>query len=244
MELTHSLFILLNISYNSSNYPAFHFANTVCELVRYIRAPYFIISSTAKFILSNLHEHLDCEQLLTLELEEKEIIYCVQVLKSAITSPDFTTEGFSVHELLQILGNFTHPSYCTVKSSKLSAESHSKKIESHPKKKEKPKKLSYFDQKMLEVAEKLAKNCFILNQFQVIPLLEECLSHSKFQGLACRLLWNLLHQRGIKKEMDSNYPNIYSVLDTMKAFCDSADQLICHCCLWLLGKANEKGKYR
>ena len=229
-RLTHSLFTLLNISYNTSNYPAFFFAFTINELLPYIRAPYFMVSSTAKFILSNLHGNLDCEQLLVLSLEENEADYCVKRLHEAVNSPDFKAEGFATHELLHILDNFTNLSYCKPS------------LGSFPSKKGKAKKPSYFDQLMLEVADKFANNCLLLTRLKILPLLEKFLTHpNKFQGQACKLLWNLLHQDKIKHELEANYPNVCHQIQDMKGVASEKDQQIIYCCLWQLEVENREG---
>ncbi len=192
----------------------------------------FDLSSTARFILSCLHRHLDCEQLISLKIKEKEANYCVKSLQNAIVSPDFKADGFAVHELLQILTNLTHPSHSAV-IKMISTKSHSKK-----------EKTSYFDQKMLEAAETSEHNCFILNQFKIIPLLDDYIfKEMVFQHQACKLLWNFLHQDGFKDEITSNHSGICeSVHHIMQNITSTPDdQLLCHCCLWLLGEPEEKG---
>ena len=236
--LLNSLCTLLNISYGPLNYPAFYFADTVCEVIPYITINNFDISSTAKFILSCLHTHLDCEQLFSLMLEEEEVEYCIKTLKGAIVSQDFKSGGFAVHELLQILTNFTHPSYSTSIKTLSSNKPQSKK--------ENPKRLSNFDQKMLAVNEMLTKNCINLKQFKIIPLLDYIFKEMVFHAQTCRLLWNLLHCDAFREEVMSKYSGIYEAVSQMMKEVSHVqdDHHLYYCCLWLLGKADEKGVLR
>ena len=229
-----SLIILFNISRDPKNYPAFFFCNTISELIPYVHAQDFDLASTAKFTLSYLHVHLDCDELLVLKFEDREAEYCIETLKSAIDSPDFKADGMSVFELLEILINMTHP-YQSAAEIKISAIKHLSKKE------KKPVNLSNFDQKMLEAAEELVKNSLSLIHLNIISLLESIFREKKFQAAACKLLWNLLHQENVKKEVLSNHPGICEALDTMKISTAPDDQLSSHCCLWLLESFNNKG---
>ena len=229
-----SLFILFNISRDPKNYPAFFFCDTIRELIPYVHAQEFDLASTAKFTLSSLYMHLDCDELLVLKFEDREAEYCIDTLTSAINSPDFKADGISVFEFLEILTNMTHPYQST--EIKMSAIKHLSK------KKEKPVKLSYFDQKMVEAAEELVHNSLSLIHLNVISLLESIFKEKKFQGAACKLLWNLLHQENVKKEVLCNHPGICEALETMKISAAPDDQLSSHCCLWLLESSNNQGK--
>ena len=178
--------------------------------------------------------HLNCDQLLALKFEEEELEYCISSLESAINSPGFQADEISVDEFLQILIGATHPS--------LSAKIKIPSARYLPKKKTKSKKLSYFDERMLEVAEELMKNSLNLIDLNIFPLLESILKKEQFQTLACKLLWNLLHHENIRTKVLSDYPGICESLEVMKTSKSADDQLISHCSLWLLGTCN-KGMY-
>lgn len=177
--------------------------------------------------------HLDCDELFSLKFEDEELEYCVNSLRGAISSPDFKADGISVNEFLQILTGITHPSFSTmIKTSATKAQ---------PKKKEKHMILSYFDQRMIEVAEELVKNSYGLIGLNIISLLESILGKNEFQTAACKLLWNLLHQEGIKCKVLSDHSGVCKALEALKTSKVPDDQLSSHCSLWLLGRANEKG---
>ena len=176
--------------------------------------------------------HLDCDELLVLMFEDKEAEYCVDTLTSAINSPDFKADGISAFEFLEILTNMTHPYQ--------SMEINISTIK-HPSKKEKPVKMSYFDQKMLEAAEVFVRNSVSLIHLNIISLLENILKEKKFQDAACKLLWNLLHRENVKKEVLSNHPGICEALETIKISAGPDGYLSSHCCLWLLKSSNSKG---
>lgn len=235
-----SLFILYNLSRDPTNYPAFFFSNAIDELIPYAHAQSNDLASTAKFILSFLHMHLDCDQLFALKFEEKELEYCVSSLTSAINSTDFQADGISADEFLQVLTGATHPSI-SVNIIKISPARYI------PKKKARSSKaklieFSYFDEKMIEVAEELMKNSLTLNKLDIISLIEAILKKEQFQMLACKLLWNLLHHESIRTKVLSSYPGIHESLEVIEASNSADNQLISHCCLWLLGACN-KGTY-
>ena len=172
--------------------------------------------------------YLDCDELLCLKFEDEELKYCVNSLKSGISSPDFTTDGVSVHELLQILTNVTHPCHFTPLPTKYQSK--------------KKEKLGYFDQRMSEVAEELVENSVGLINLNIIPLLERILTEKKFRNSACILLWNLLHHENIKSKVFFN-DQICEVLEEMRSSEEPDDQLSSHCSLWLLGKIVDKGMF-
>lgn len=234
-QIMRSLIALLNIAYDPTNYPAFFFSKAIPEIIPYIHVSNFNLASTAKFILSCLHLHLDCDQLLSLRLNKIEAEYCVDTFKGAISSPDFTADGFAAHELLQILRNLTHP--CVFFESNPSATVGKLKTE----KEDEKTKMSYFDCKMCEAAEELMGNCSDFIHFGLVPVLESSLKHEMFRTLACRLLWNLLYQDSVKENISTNYPGIVKLLVAMQDSSLPEDQLLSHCCLWRLGKIDEKG---
>lgn len=170
--------------------------------------------------------NLDCDELLALKFEDEELEYCVNSLRSAISSPDFKADGISV---LHILINITHPSFSTVIKTSAS--------KCQPGKKEKQMMLGYFDQRMVEAAEELVKNCYGLIDLDIISLLESILNENEFRTAACKLL---LHQEGIKCRVLSNHSGICKALEALKTSEVPDDQLSSHCSLWLLGKS-EKG---
>ena len=222
----------MNISYNSSNHPAIWAGEAGNQLLSYIRASDFTLASTSKFALSNLHETLDWQQLLLLELKKKEADHCITILKTAASSGDFIAKDFTARGILQILSNFTHPSYCTIPKDKLDLKS----------KKGKPKKASYFNIMAIKVADMVSKNCSLLNQYYVVQLLENVIiNQTKFQDLACRVLWNILHHDEIVHEVETNHPNIYSKIYAIRDSCSSANRQIVDCCLYLLKKDMTKG---
>lgn len=233
-----SLYILYNLSRDPSNYPAFFFSNAIDGIIPYTYTQSSDLAPTAKFILSFLHMHLDCDQLLALRFSEEELKYCINSLKSALDSPDFQADAISVDEFLQILIGATHPSLFT-KVKIPFARYLPKKKRKAKSKKSRSIKLGYFDEKMNEVAEELVKNCFSLIDLNIFSLLENILRKEKFQTLACKLLWNLLHHENISTTVLSDHPGIYESLELMKV-CKSQDaQLISHCSLWLLGASNK-----
>lgn len=228
-----SLVLLLNISYDQSNYPAFFFAETVDQLIPYVGVDNFDVSSTAKFVLSCLHKFLDCDQLLALRLTEKEAEYCVSTLKNAINSTDFKGGGFSARELFQILDNFTHPSLAFPVINPLSLS---------PPKKENANAI--FDQKIIEATNILSgTNTSSLGQSEIISLLHYIiLKKEAFQAQACKLLWNLLHHDSFKLKVLTDFPGLCTAIEQAALTSPAGDHLVYHCCLWSLNKANEKGK--
>lgn len=190
------------------------------------------MASTAKFTLSCLHQHLDCDQLLALKLTDNEAKYCVTTLASAIDSPSFSGDGFAVHELLKILTNLTH-SYSALKEF----------IEAPPaigKKQKRPAEFGSFDMQMLKTADELEKNSRKLLNHGLLTTLERVFKVEKFRGLAAKLLLNLLHHKPIKRVVESDFPAIIKIL---RSYWESTldSDLVAHCCLWLL-EAIERGK--
>lgn len=225
-RVTSSLFTLLNLAYDPTNYPAFFFSKVIPDILQYVKSPDFDQVSTAKFILSCMHSHLDCDQLLALTLDEKEAEYCVSTLIDALQSPVLKGDGFAVHEILQILTNLTHPSHSTVESVCESMTTQKGKLILVP---------DYYDQKLIIAAMELAKSCHCLIKHDLIPVLEGMVREKKFLSSASRILWNLLHHQGIKNKIA---PEICEILQDSTP---QEDQLSIHCCLWLLGKTDEKG---
>lgn len=223
-----SLFTLLNCAYNSLNHPAFRFAETIPALIPYADSSNFDISSTAKFTLSCLHQQLDCDQLLTLALNDTEAKYCVTTLAKSIESPSFKADGFAVYELLEILINLTH-SYLSMKEfvSLLSVSKSKQKGQ---------EKYCSFDQRMLKAADNLERNSLLLMNNGLLSVIERIIEVKKFQKAAATLLWNLVHHESIKAAVKSNFPTITEILKSQCKNSSTLDhQLIIHCCLWLLG---------
>lgn len=175
--------------------------------------------------------HLDCDQLLALKLSEKEAEYCVSTLMDALQSPDFKGDGFSVREILQILTNLTHPAHTAVELVCGSVTSQTAKLILVP---------DLFDQKLIIAAMELARNCHYLIDQNIIPVLEGMVGDGKFLSSACRILWHLLHQTGVKNKVA---PGLYEKLEALQEPSLQEEQLSIHCCLWLLGKADEEGQY-
>ena len=241
MRLVGALFILYNLSRDPTNYPAFFFCNTIDEVIPYTYTESSDLASNAKFILSFLHMYLDCDQLPALKFKEEELKHCISSLTTAINSPDFQANGLSVDEFLQILIGATHPSLQSANIKIPSVKCPPKKKAKSSKAKSESVKLSYFDEKMLEVAEELAKNILHLieSDLNTLSLLESMLKKEQFQTLACKLLWNLLHHESGRTNVSSNYPKICESLEAMKASKSPDVQLISHCSLWLLGACSK-----
>lgn len=178
-----------------------------------------------------MHMHLDCDHLLALKLSDKEAEYCISTLKDALQSPEFKGDGFSVQEILQILMNLTHPSHTSVELVCESVTSRKGKVILVP---------DYFDQKLITTAMELASNCRCLIDKNIIPVLKGMVRDKHFLSSVCRILWHLLHQNGIRNKMGTG---LYEMLDTLRDSSLEEEQLSIHCCLWLLGKADEKGQY-
>lgn len=226
-----SLCALLNLAYDPINYPAFWFAEVIPDIVHYVKSSNFDLATTAKFVLSCLHIHLDCNQLLALALDEKEAEYCVTTLTSALQSPDLKGDGFAVHEILQILTNLTHPAHTTIESlAKLMTPPKGKLIVIP----------DYFDAQLVFATEVLAKNCRNLVDQGIITVIEGLLQQKQFLPLTCQLLWNLLHQPSIKKKIG---PGMHRLLKDLPECSLQEDQPALYCCLWLLGNVDEKGIY-
>lgn len=226
--VVYSLCSLLNLAYDPTNYPAFWHAEIIPSISHYVSSSNFDIATTAKFILSCLHIHLDCNELLALTLNEREAKYCVSTLTSALQSPDLKDDGYAVHELLQVLIGLTHPANTTAN---LLAESMS------PPKGKLILVPDYFDQQLVITTMELARNIQNLLDQNIILVIEGMVGEKQFLPLACRLLWNLLHHPGIKNKIS---PGIHNFLKTLQEPLE--DQLAIHCCLWLLEKPDEKGK--
>ena len=241
MRLIGSLFILYNLSRDPTNYPAFLFCNAIDKIIPYTYTESFDLASNAKFILSFLHMYLDCDQLPALKFKEEELENRISSLTTAINSPDFQADGVSVDEFLQILIGATHPSLQSANIKIPSVKCPPKKKAKSSKAKSESVKLSYFDEKMLEVAEELVKNSLHLieSDLNILSLLESILEKEQFQILACKLLWNLLHHESVRTNISSNYPGICESLEAMKASKSPDVQLISHCSLWLLGACNK-----
>ena len=233
-RLVGSLFVLYNLSRDITNYPAFFFCNTINEIILYTHIESSDLASIAKYILTYWYMYLDCDQLPALKFTKEEMENCISLLATATNSPDFQANGISVNEFLQILIGATHPSL-------LSANIKFASVKFPVKKKGKVKsesvKLSYFDEKMLEVAEELAENSLHLieSDLSILSLLQNILSKEQFQIPACQLLWNLLHHKNVRANVSSNFSGICKCLEAMKFSKSSDVQLACHCCLWLLG---------
>ena len=242
MRLVGSLFILYNLSRDPTNYPAFFFSNSIDEIIPYTYTESSDLASNAKFILSFLHMYLDCDQLPALKFKEEELEKCINSLTTAINSLDFQANGMSVDEFLQILIGATHPSLQLASKKIPYVKCSPKKKAKSSKAKSESVKLSYFDEKMLKVAEELVTNSLYLieSDFNVLSLLEGMLKKEQFQILACKFLWNLLHHESVRTNVSSNYPAICESLEAMKASKSPDVQLISHCSLWLLG-ACDKG---
>ena len=239
MRLIGSLFILYNLSRDPTNYPAFLFCNAIDAIIPYTYTESFDLASNAKFILSFLHMYLDCDQLPALKFKGEELENRISSLTTAINSPDFQADGVSVDEFLQILIGATHPSLQSANIKIPSIKCPPKKKAKSSKAKSESVKLSYFDEKMLEVAEELVKNSLHLIESDLISLLESILEKEQFQILACKLLWNLLHHESVRTNVSSNYPGICESLEAMKASKSPDVQLISHCSLWLLRACNK-----
>ena len=222
-----SLFTLLNCAYDPSNHPAFRFAETVPELIRFVESTNFDVASTAKFTLSCLHQQLDCDQLLALKLTDGEAEYCVSTLAATINTQSFKADGFAVHELLDILINLTH-SYSAMKKFVMGQSVGRKK-------QKRQEELGSFDQRMLIAADELERNSQKLMSHGLLSVIERVLKVEKFQGAAAKLLWNLLHHEPIKAAVKSDFPAIIEILEFQyKSSVPSDHQLIVHCCLWQL----------
>ena len=232
--LIPALYTLLNIAYDPTNYPAFFFACTIREVIPYLEIDHFDVSSTAKFLLSCLHQHLDCHQLKLLKLKKSELEFCMTSLKRAVSSADLQAEGFSVTEILQILANFTHPSHCIEVSLPTIQIDESKK-------KQRVVVPSMFAQMIREASEQLLQNCFGLYQLQIIPVLLECLRDDRPKSFACTILWNLIHHKEITEKVRTNYSDICRLVSDMDTSSKSNDQLLSQCCLFLMGERNIEG---
>lgn len=245
IRLVGSLVILYNLSRDPANYPAFFFCNTIDKVIPYTYTESSDLASNAKCILSFLHMYLDCDQLPALKFKEEELEDRISSLTTAINSPDFQTDDILVDELLQILIGATHPSLQSANIKIPSVKCPPKKKTKSSKTKSESVKLSYFDEKMLEVAEELVKNSLhlIKSDLNILSLLESMLEKEQFQILSCKLLWNLLHHESVRINVSSNYPGICESLEAMKASESPDVQLISHCSLWLLGACN-KGMLR
>lgn len=227
-----ALFNLLNCAYDSSNHPAFRFAETIPELIPFVEASNFDVASTAKFTLSCLHQQLDCEQLSALKITESEAEFCVTTFAKTIDSPNFKADGFAAHELLQLLTNLTH-SYSAVKQF-MDTQSAGKR------KHNKPGELSYFDQQMLKVAIELEGNSERFVRYGLLNAIERVLRVEQFQEGATKLLCNLLHTETIKSAIESNFP---SVIELLQCQCENSlqedHQLAAYCCLWQIGSMTQ-----
>ena len=240
-RLVGSLFILYNLSRDPANYPAFFFCNTIDEIIPYTSIESSDLASNAMYILSLLYTHLDCDQLPALKFKEEELENCISSLTTATNSPDFQANSISVNEFLQILIGATHPSLLSANIKVPSGKCPPKKKATSSKAKSESVELSYFDEKMLEVAEELVENSLHLieSDHNILSLLQNLLNKEQFQVLACNLLWNLLHHEKVRANVSSNYPGICECLEAMKASKSPDVQLISHCCLWLLGTCNK-----
>ena len=229
-EITCSLYSLLNLAYDPTNFPAFYFTEVIPDIIQYVNSPNTDLAITAKFTLSCLHIHLDCDQLMALKLNEKEIEYCVSTLAEALQSPSFKGDGFAAHEILQILTNLTHPSHSTIEAVCASMPTQKQKLIVVP---------DYFDQKYLEAAMELGKLCHSLVDHGLLQILEGMLREKVFPFSACRVLWHLLHHQGIKNIA----LGLCEILENFQKPSFNQDQFALYCCLWLLGKADKKGTY-
>ena len=178
----------------------------------------------AKFTLSCMHMHLDCEQLHALVLNDKEAEYCIATFRNALKSPDLTADGYAVHEILYILSNLTHPSHST--SITLSLE--------------KSTVPDSFDQKFIMASKELTNNCLKLISYGIISLLEELVMDlgRKFISLACKILWNLLHHPSVESIVTNNTHGVLKVLENTS---HQDTEYAIYCCLWFLESNDEKG---
>lgn len=227
-RFSRSLCTLLNCSYDPSNYPAFFFAESLPELLQLVHLKVNPdITSMIKFILCCLGPHLDCDQLLAIKLEEREAEYCISTLVAGASAPSLKADGFSVHEILCILTNFTQ-SYSTLKMAANTVQT----------------EFSRFEQRMCKTADELEKNCKVLMKQKLLDTIAFLLlvPEENIQEASARLLWNLLHFKAFKEKVLLEFPAIVKALNTLRDVPSPDIQLTAFCALWVLGLVDDDGK--
>lgn len=194
--------------------------------MQYSNPSNFELALISKFTLGCLHTHLDCNQLLALALNEREVGFCVSTLKAALLSPDLKGNGIALHEMLQILVNLTHPACSVTTQSVL-----------HDPEKSTP---NYFSKSFATATEKLAENSRKLIEYDIASLLEKMISEGKCLSLVCRILWHLLHHEDMQSKIA---PETCGVLMSFQDTISQYEKMSVDCCLWLLGLSDKEGTY-
>lgn len=224
---------LFNCALNPENSPAFCYCDVIPELLLYTKSTILDYAITSKFILYCLSSQLDYNHILALKLEEREAKYCITTLSEAMQPPQFSAEGFSLCEILEILNKLTHPTLTYEKPQSDAANIQQRKHQV----------LSKFEQKMNEARNELKANFSLLTRFKLLNLIESLLliSDNRVQELSVVLLWNVLHIETVKDEVLTQFPGI---IENVLKFCDgsmSHTEQVADCVLLLLDPEDCQG---
>lgn len=228
--------VILNCAKNDSILQAFEAANAVEIIISYIKCPIFDICILGKIILSLFKPyHLRHEQFVYLELDSEEAAYLVTLFSDAIESPLFSSEGYSLDEILQFLVNFTRP--CSIKVEE----------EEHLEVSEEVKKAAQPSQFSLDYAESLKKLSFnnieLVIKSGILSPIEKFLGKNEANLLTIEsclhLLCNVLHLNVALQVLSSLHGNLVNILQQSSA-CSEAVL----CVQWLLGNVDKNGKFK